>query len=106
MVQQVELYVTVLFLRDFTPDCIVRNSLSALATSQDHEHHCHKTTARGGNYLQTVDGLILVTLSFFSACVKGPFLRKLLTGSCFVLCVATSPRDKNTAAAQTPSHLL
>lgn len=31
---------------------------------------------------------------FFPSCVKGPFLRKLLTGSCFVLCVATSPRDK------------
>lgn len=96
------------FFGEFTPDCIVLNSHSARATSQDHEHHYHKATARGGknklfmNYLWTNN----VTFSlFFPACAKDPCPRKLLTGSCFVFCVATSPRDKHSAAVQTPSHL-
>lgn len=102
-VQQVEFWVIVLFLGDFTPECIVLNSHGALATSQDHDHPWNKTTARGKklftNYLWT-------TINYFLSIVRrGSFLRKLVTGSCFVLCVATSPRDKNTATLQTPSPL-
>lgn len=63
-VQQVLFCGNVLFLRDFTPDYIVLNSHSALATSQDHEYHFYKTTARGQNYLETTFELF-VTLSFF-----------------------------------------
>lgn len=104
-VQQVEFCATVLFLGDFTPDCIVLNSLSetgnfawprpATATNLLHEEKLFT------NYSST-DTCHFVS---FPACVKAPSLRKLLTGSCFVLRVATSPRDKNKAAAQTPSHL-
>lgn len=37
--------------------------------------------------------------------VRGSFLRKLVTGSCFVSRVATSPGDENAARLQTPSPL-
>lgn len=105
-IRKVLLWLTGLFLADFTPDCIVENFLTAAPTSQKQERNfwkkyiyisIHETTL---NYLHE----LTQTLFLFPACVrKASFPCKLLTG--FVLRVATSPGDKNTAPALTPSHI-
>lgn len=65
-------------------------------------HTFIKTLARGWGLVTNY----LITNTTFSACITGHFLRKLLTGSCFVLVRRNIPkRRKYTAAAGTPSPL-